>query len=86
MHPVESSPQGPEANAERSPPTTLLVLDDSAEDREVFRRLLSSDGRQDYIIHEFTAIEDAFVSARDARDGWVAQRGNRPKKREQIHP
>lgn len=33
-----------------------------------------------------TAIEDAFVSARDARDGWVAQRGNRPKKREQIHP
>lgn len=39
--------------------TVILILDDSAEDREIFRRLLLSDPKQDYVIHERAGIDDA---------------------------
>lgn len=45
--------------------TTLLVLDDSAEDREILRRLLSSDPKQDYVLHEFTDIELALQACQE---------------------
>ncbi len=39
--------------------TVILILDDSAEDREIFRRMLSSDPKNDYVIHEQAGIDDA---------------------------
>ena len=51
--------------------TTLLVLDDSAEDREIVRRLLSSDPKQDYVVHEFTDIEQALEACDRLRPDCV---------------
>ncbi|MHA3772563.1 response regulator [Verrucomicrobiota bacterium sgz303538] len=47
------------SNPSPAEPTVILILDDSAEDREVFRRLLLSDPKQNYVIHERAGIEDA---------------------------
>jgi signal transduction histidine kinase len=40
------------------------VLDDSASDREILRRLLVADLRQDYTIHECTSIEETLAACR----------------------
>jgi signal transduction histidine kinase len=53
------------------PATTLLVLDDSAEDREILRRLLSSDPRRDYILHERTDIEEAIAACRQVNPDCI---------------
>ncbi|MDB6155236.1 MAG: hypothetical protein JWL90_3689 [Chthoniobacteraceae bacterium] len=54
-----------------TPVTTLLVLDDSAEDREILRRLLASDPRRDYVIHERTDIEEAVTACRELKPDCV---------------
>lgn len=53
------------------PATTLLVLDDSAEDREILKRLLASDPRQDYVIHEFDDIDAALAACQTLRPDCV---------------
>ncbi|MDB6174980.1 MAG: hypothetical protein JWL59_4291 [Chthoniobacteraceae bacterium] len=54
-----------------TPVTTLLVLDDSAEDREILRRLLASDPRREYVIHERTDIEEAVNACRELKPDCV---------------
>lgn len=62
----------PEQPASASPPpTTVLILDDSPQDREVFRRFLVSDPHHDYVVHERDAIEAALDACRELHPDCV---------------
>jgi len=70
-HGVESQSGEP---AEPSTPgnvVNLVVLDDSATDREILRRLLASDPLRDYVISNYTAIEEALDACRRSQPDCV---------------
>lgn len=45
----------------------ILLVDDSAADRTIIRRLLAQDPQADYAVHEATKVEDALKSFREKR-------------------